>query len=1121
MLHLHFANRLETLTALLLARLGAEPLGDVFAPSQIVVPSAALRRHLTLAAADAHGICANVEFPFLAQWLWRQIGRVVPGIAAESPFAAAVMAWRVYAAFGDAGFTAPHPRLAAYLAQADDVMRLDLARRAAGLLEQYVTYRPDWLAAWREGRRADLGTDDTGARADEAWQAALWRRIAGEVNLADADPAERLVDALAQGGETLARSSGLPAQAHVFALPAIAPLHIGLLQQLGRWIDLHVYVLNPCREYWFEVVDRRRLSHLAARGHDPALALHEEGNHLLAAWGRQTQAQIDGLVQAGGESLVDDAWFAPHPGSTLLAGVQNAILDLTELPPASATADRSIEVHACHSLTRQLEVLHDQLLALFADPAWAGLRPSDVLVVTPDLDAAAPLIDAVFGTAPPDRRLPFDITGRPRSRINPCARALLDLLSLAGSRWQATAVYGLLQQPVVARRFGLDAAALDLVHDWLQDAGYRWAFDGAHRASFGVPADARHTLDDGLARLFLGYALPAQATAPFAGRLPAGDVEGSEADVLGALARFVAALSQLQRDAQVPQAPDAWRARLQQALATFLQPADDELEDLREVQQALATLADAMRQGGLAADDAAPLPLAVLRSALEQALDEPARGGVPTGRITFSSMSSLRALPYRVVCAIGLDDGAFPTAAREAEFDLMAWRPRRGDRQRRTDERNLFLDLLLSARDRLLLAYTGRSVRDNAMLPPSVLVAELLDTLAPALVADEAQADDPGALAKARALLVVEHPLQPFSPQAFEADADPRLRSFHREYAEALKHREPLAEAVGSGAASIPTEDDGDDAAPALPAPPFFTVPLAAADEAWRTVSIEQLAEFFRNPSRYLLRRRLGIDLPRAADELQDDEPFVADYAGRRTLSQRLLPPLLAGADAAALQALAEAGNEYPPGTLGRRQLQAELAQLAGFAAEVREATGATPLPAHHAALALQVDGQPWQLLGSFAELRPQGLARWRYEDTRATDYLDAWLPHLLLNAQPAAGVQPHTRWWSRNGRFALRPVADAAARLQALVALYAEGLRQPLHFFPKTAWAHAASGGNRGKVESAWHSTPQQPFGEDRDPAYRLALRGRADPLDDAFAAAADAVFTPLIAALDDARVK
>src|SRR5512140_2536570 len=149
MLHVHFSNRYEVLSRLLLEQL-AGPRDNVFASEQVIVPSTAVRRALTLQIADREGVCANVQFVYLAQWLWQQVARVVPGVQDESPFDPPALTWRVYGAFGDADFVSAHPRLAAYLqrAGADLVMRYELAVRVAALLEQYVTYRTDWLARW-------------------------------------------------------------------------------------------------------------------------------------------------------------------------------------------------------------------------------------------------------------------------------------------------------------------------------------------------------------------------------------------------------------------------------------------------------------------------------------------------------------------------------------------------------------------------------------------------------------------------------------------------------------------------------------------------------------------------------------------------------------------------------------------------------------------------------------------------------------------------------------------------------------------------------------------------------------------------------------------------------------
>ena len=1180
MLTIHFANRYEALTALLAARLDAPgvPRRHLFEPDELIVPSAAVRRRLTLDLARRDGVCANLRFGFLAQWLWQQVGRVLdaarPGALAglagplrgdgDSPLQPALLTWRILAAFADADWVAGQPRLAAYLARADAVTRHALAQRVAGLLDQYGTYRPDWLAAWAHGRSA-LPAAGAAPDVDEAWQAALWRRLLAELRgespgdgllAATADPglAPTLARLLATLGDAPPPGAGLPATAHVFCLPAIAPLHLTLLQQLGRWIDLHVYVLNPCQEYWFEVVDPRRLAWLQARGR---AAGHEVGHRLLAAWGRPAQAQLSALVDACGDAAIDEGVFVARGGSSLLARLQDSILRLEDLPPASVpldAADRSIELHVCHSLTRELEVLHDRLLALLAAPGAPA--PGEVLVVLPDLDAAAPLVDAVFGTQPPQRALPYALTGRAASQVNPAARALLDLLALAGSRCTASDVFGLLQQPVVARRFGLDDEALQRVHGWLLDAGVHWALDAAQRAEADLPADGRHSFADGLARLFLGHALPspaapgaggAAAATPRAGLLAAGDAEGSAAQALGALWAFVDALDALRQRVAAPLPAADWPGLLAEVLARFLQPPGrggaDVAQDADSAE--LRAALDALAAQWQASAPALPLALDVVRQALQQWLDDPARGGVPGGRITFSAMASLRHLPYRVVCVLGLDDGVFPGNHRPAEFDLMARHPRAGDRQRRLDERQLFLDLLLAAQDVLHLSHTGRSVRDNSALTPSVLVAELLDTLLPVLDAPAAQA---------RAHLVVEHPLQPFAELAFRPDADPRLRSHHAEYAQALAAARAAAteavQAMAPAADADPNDDPGDDpaddepgdeagalAADAAEAPPFFSTPLpplaatvpgagAAAGPAETVATLADLQRFFRHPSRALLQQRLGLTLRQPDEALDDDEPLLPDHRARRALARRLLPALAAGADDAALLALAAACPELPSGPLGQALAAQELPVLRGFAQRAAELGAGAALPPLVLDLAVPGDardgggGPGWRLQGALTGLRADGLLLQRCDLPRVADTLDAWIAHCALCAAAPAGVAPVTRWLGRDRLLQFRPVDAPLAELGRLLALRAEGLCAPLYFFPRSAWAYASAGQSLAPARAAWRPSRQRPHAEQTDPAHRLVLHGLPDPLDAGlprFVACADAVLLPLLQHLDE----
>lgn len=1098
MLHLHFANRFETLVQRLSDRLKGSR-EDLFSPDTVVVPHTAAKRQLQLSLADAEGICANVAFAWLASWLWEQAARVLPGVQADSPVDAASLAWRLQALFAEPDFLEAQPVLASYLAggEGDPLFAWELAARTGVLMEQYVTYRPDWLAAWQREQAVTRSQH-------EGWQAGAWRRIAADLGLGGEHPIEAMARELAQAGPDARRLFGLPASVHLFALPAIPPLYLAALQSLGRVLDVHVYALSPSPEYWFDLVDPKRLDRLRAAGKADGF---EVGHQLLTSWGGQTQAALDLLTridESDGAAWTTD--YQPSARGTLLARLQDSMLELEDLAPGSvplAWNDRSIEVHVAHSLTRELEALHDQLLARFkADPT---LRPSDVLVVTPDIDAAAPLVDAVFGTVPKSREIAYAITGRRHSGANAPARAFLALLSLAASRCTATRVFALLQQPVVARRFGLEEEGLARVHEWMVAAGIHWGLDEAHVAAQDLPITSAHTLADGLERLFLGYALPDALSHPLDGCLPLGGAEGSAAAALGSLWAFASRLRVLGTELARPRPPREWATLLRAAMDDYLEPDRDEVEDGLELLHALDGLWAAMARAGFTGD----VPGPVVRAALEEALERGGQGGTPTGRVTFTGMSSLRTLPFRLVCAIGLDDGAFPTRDRSPEFDLMAAVPRAGDRQRRTDQRTLFLDLLLAARDAVYLSYTGRSIRDNSPLPPSVLVSELLDGLVPAIATDPG---DAAALRAARARLVVEHPLQPFSPLAFDShpDAEQRIRSFDAAMAQALRDALSRPRADPGDVAAIAEDggedtDAGQDAEPALR---FFPQPLRSPGPAWQSVTVGRLVEFFRNPSRYLLRRRLRIDLPRDEPVLEDDEPLLPDLEGRWRLADRLLPELLRGADRETVRRLAQAGTELPGGALGSTEREGEIDALLRFADAVRRQRAAEPLPPSTHQVVLELEGEPWELEGSLGELRAGGLLRWRYDEERATDVLDAWIRHLLLCADTPGGVEPCTTWIGRTACTVYDPVVPWAARerLAELLALYREGLAEPLAFFPKSAWAKVCKRDPRRK----WEGTERFP-GERAHPAYVLAWRGVEDPWVHGFDDLADKVFGEL----------
>ena len=1117
MLNLNLSNRFEDLLAALLKNLHSSP-ASVFEPERIIMPSAAVKRCLTMAIADTFGVCANVEFSFLAQWLWRQVGHLVP-VQKTSPFSSTVLVWRILRLLEEPGFADPYPRLSAYLSSSDELMRYDLAARLASLMEQYVIYRPDWLSAWAKGERVDIVPADhkkfDTIESDQRWQAALWRQIAAETGTLEKQPVELFFEAISDNEEKAA--SLLDARIHLFCEPSIAPQYIEMLEKLGRLIDIELYVLNPCREYWFDIIDSRKLAYLANRQKD---LYHETGNALLASWGKQTKASLESMhdrldnIEREDEAFISNAELGVP--ETLLSHLQDAIFDLRELEPASLSHlgdDGSIRIHVAHSLTREIEILHDQLLLRFAsdDPPTADR----ILVVTPDLDAAAPMIEAVFSSHNSHQaRIPYTITGLSGNRINPVARALLDLLALASSRFSASDVIDLLMQPVIGKTFGFDGD-LKTLRNWFADAGICWGLDGAHKAEFDLPEEDSHSFHDGMHRLFLAYALPDGEQMPLANRLPAGNPSGSQAVALGQLWQFIGGLRRLKRELSKPKTADGWLQTFSDVLDSFMTVSTELIESEREVRSCIGEWHAAMAEGSpeLLAG------FAIARHALERALEGAGQGSVPVGTVTFAPMDSLRNLPFDHIYAIGLDDGVFPADRYPDEFDLIGVAPRKSDKLPRESDRNVFLDLVLSARKSLTLSYSGKNIRDNSAKPPSILISELLKSLKPAL----AVSNDPADLAAAERMLVVVHPLQAFSADYFNGRGDPRLVSFRTDLCEALKIRQESQAKQQNDASftvsSAMTTDESDDDTTTDKSLPFFSGFLPKPEPVWQEVSLEQLVRFFSHPARYLLRQRLGIRFSSKEEELPSAEPFTIDRQNRRQLANRLLPLFLDGHDEESIRLAALAGNEFPPGKMGKNRMEQELMELAAFARTAQADLQPGVLAPVTGSLDFIIDGEVWRLSGSLTELRQNGLVRLRYDNGSAWDYLAGWIEHLFLNAVAPEEIAPHSVWHYKNESVRLAAYEEAKNRLVELVDIYRTGLVAPVHFFPRSSWEFVSSDDNMNRARGEWIHAQHANGGEHAERYTQLAMRGVDNPLDDDFIELSKRVFAPLYGHLNGFR--
>jgi exodeoxyribonuclease V gamma subunit len=1095
-------NQPERLRDLIVQWIGQNPVAPL-EKEVMLVQSNGIAQWLKLAfAADPDeggcGIAAALEMSLPSRFLW-QVYRAVLGpeaVPAVSPFDKSRLTWRLMRmlpALLDAPGYAPLKRFMTH--DDDQRKRYQLAQRVADLFDQYQVYRADWLAAW--AAHEDVVIDARNQRVplpdDARWQAALWRALLDDVGAHAQAGSEGGLEAgidLRQTGraavheafmrcaeqwrESGERPKALPRRIVVFGISSLPRQSVEVLAALARWTQVLLCVHNPCRHYWADIVadqDLLRARHARQRRREGAPAvlddsqLHLHSQPLLAAWGKQGRDFIGLLDEYDSDEARAD--YAPHftrigqridlfdgeEPLTLLQQLQDDIRDLRPLnetreewPAVDPHADESIRFHVAHSAQREVEILHDRLLAAFeADPA---LRPRDVIVMVPDIEVYTPHIQAVFGLVDADdpRHIPFSVADRAQRSFDPLIGALEMLLALPQSRVTVSDVLDLLEVPAVRARFDIDADDVPTLRNWIDGANIRWGLHAQQRASLGLPqADeisAPNSWAFGLRRMLLGYAAGDRASA-WNGIEPYAEIGGLDAALLGPLTRLVDALDSTWRTLRENAIVDVWCERLRALKTTFF--ATDDPEDaytLERLDAALQTWREACAEAALTDE----LPLAIVA---ENWLDVLDGGGLQqrffAGAVTFATLMPMRAIPFRHVCLLGMNDGDYPRSRTPLDFDLMRRDYRPGDRSRREDDRYLFLEALLSARDHLHVSWIGRSVTDNTPRPPSVLVGQLRDHLKAGwrLEGDE---DSPNALVDA---LTIEHRLQPFSADYFPAqpDASPLLYTYAFEWSRSAQLRNAAAQAA--------------------PLPP---------PERDEPVSIGELAEFLREPVRSFFRQRLrvGFEAEDAASENQ--EPFEANALQAWQLQSELIRAQVAAMkrgeddlEPAALERLERMhrSGDLATGGFGEVIGKELLAPMGELFLEYRKALARWPDPLEHRyeiRLEAQVQGRTLGIDDSIGDLRAgPGGARGRVildagslikaKKYRGDKLVAYWVAHVA--AQLAAG-DVTTVIVSKAGVAEFSPIAPNAARdyLIALLNAWDEGARRPLPLAIKTAFA-------------------------------------------------------------------
>ena len=1015
---------MENLVTALAAVLEQNP-GDPMDSEWIGVQSRGMKQWISARLADCFGVSANVRFVFPKQAVTHILAAANGTSPGHQELDTAMMFWSVLdqlmsdaPAEDSSGDIHPVQR---YLEE-DDTGRkkFQLAGRIASLFDDYMIYRPDMLMNWQD-KPGRFQAKDPHTR----WQAALWNRIRAKYG--DQHPAWQAHNFLTRPVPVNPGTEALPPRLSFIGISALPPMFLKIFEKISDLMDIHLFLLAPSHLFFFDSPSKQQAMRAAVKhpGTAEDLFSAEETNPLLASLGRSGQdffSQIEHInYHEPGPDLFDDP---AEQGGTLLSILQSDVMNLVHRKTGTADApmpveawDRSISVHSCHSPMREAQVLKDLLLEAFeADP---GLMPHDIIVMMPDIESYAPFIESVFSL---EHRIPFSVSDRLRRSESSFIDAFLMILSLKGSRLDQQQVLAVLFQPPVAEKFGLKPADMVSLERIIRDANILWGKDAPHRKALGLPGYEENTWQFGLNRLFMGIAMPDHHDVPVNGVLGCESFEGPELELLGKLAHFCDELFLCLDRLDLPQTMDQWCRTLSHVARTLLCATPDTREDEIFLYRAFDTLRTQARAAGFER----AIPYEIIRSLITAHLDMTvSQGSFLAGRVTFCNIMPMRSIPYKIVALMGMDEAAFPRPVFGAGFDLLEKYPQKGDKNERLEDRYLFLETLLSAREKVMITYTGQDIRDNSPIPCAGPVGELMDVV-----------NDSFVFPKKNGIHMC-HPLHPFDTRYFGTN-----HGF-------FSYSNDNCRIAGS---LIGTPQDQ---------PVFFSSPDRGGSTAVpEQIDMADLFAFFRHPVEWTLKERMNIRLSGIEAAAVQREPFSLKGLDRYKIGTRLLDASLDTATANDGYPAFKAMGCLPPGQKGKHEYET-LDRRVRPVAEAAEAALSSPLLSPVAKL-IRVAGLAVHVY--IKDIRENGATMVTFGRLTGPRILKGWIHHVCLNLSVPDGYPGTTRLIGQDpdGKKDVltiefsTPGATALPILETLVEMVIRGMEEPLCFFGETSYRFA-----------------------------------------------------------------
>ncbi len=1161
-LNLYTSNRIESLLPIL-ADIVRQPRKSIFQEEVIVVQSRGMEQWLSLEIAKQLKINAFCKFPFPTAFFNKLLNGDHKFKGDLIPFDPGLLTWRIFnllpSLLDDPAFSQLH----SYLVDNRDIKLFQLSKKIADIFDQYTMYRTDMIEQWEKNN------------GDISWQMLLWQKLAINV------PAHRL-HLKNMFINTLKSSEGhpdLPDRVSFFGISSLPVFFTDMIEILAQFIDINYFLLNPCSEFWDDIISERELNHLnrkRKRLHkkavDTTIEHYETLNPLLSSFGAYGR---DFLARLHGGNTDESYTLVTSESDSLLQKIQNQIVMPTEvISETLSPADSSIQIHSCHSKQREIQVLHDFLLdSLNTNP---DLKLSDIAVMAPEIGEYSLYVSNVFnGSNGP--QMQYTITDKTIQDSSPVSVTFLEILALVTSRFTYTSIINILENDAVREKFNLSLDEIVQIKNWLTETQINWARDSMHKESLKLPPTSENTWKSGIDHLLLGFVMPKLDSVLYQG-ITGNDVISSStsAETFGKFLTFYKSIEAITATLLKSYTLVDWVRIINSMITTFFvdtETTQSELSTLTKITERLISYTQHIESSTQNTDNKLVISFDVILAWLKgEVASTRISHGYMNGGITFCSLLPMRGIPFKIICLIGMNENVFPRRSSVMSWDLIASRPRKGDRSIEIEDRYVFLETIMSAREKLYISYLGQNEHNERVAHASICVEELVGYVGGVVAGSKEQVESRGnpefssqnPVGSSNEIgigLVRRHKLHAFNVAYFRdlhsrINAHPLQSRLQNPTSACVPKGLPQGYfendtgPIGSNSSSPPAGDLGGVVSGGVNTStdtdtlfsynthayksaitqinskgnyddkPFIIHDIPLPDDHKFEITINDLIKFYKNPSKYFLNNVLRVEFAYLEEAVDDVEAFRLDHLESYGIRQRIFDAVFnSKGSEKELYDYYNALNLLPHGQPGSIEFDKIYKDVQFFSRRVADYCTTTQLENP------DID-YTFENIFVYGMLRPvfkSNLIVCRNSNEKPQDLLSAWIQHLFLNTIKSNDYPKSTILLSSDTSRRFNPVNDPKYHLDILLNYFREGNIRPLRFFPKTSSAYVSklsSGREKALINATktWSSDDFKSFGTESEDRYISLCFDAVTTLNSEFEAIASQILQPMYDHMTDA---